>query len=147
MLCRPAHGSPCGIYHNIQLCGHCEIPSDGSLYRTRRRSGNPACARARLAEPSLKVEIDAARADLAGADNRSAIWRLVMRSINVLATQRISTADRAKIEAADPAVQLIDAGGWFDGEIRETFTAYAAARYLAPNSTVADNLRVVIRSR
>jgi len=58
-----------------------------------------------------------------------------MRSINILATQRISTADRAKIEAADPAVQLIDAGGWFDGEIRETFTAYAAARYLAPNST------------
>lgn len=50
-----------------------------------------------------------------------------MRSINVLATQRISTADRAKIEATDPAVQLIDAGGWFDGEIRETFTAYAAA--------------------
>jgi glyoxylate/hydroxypyruvate reductase len=30
---------------------------------------------------------------------------------------------------------LIDAGGWFDGEIRETFTAYAAARYLAPHST------------
>jgi hypothetical protein len=58
-----------------------------------------------------------------------------MRSINILATQRISTADRAKIEAADPAVQLIDAGGWFDGEIRETFTAYAAARYLAPHST------------
>jgi hypothetical protein len=57
-----------------------------------------------------------------------------MRSINILATQRISTADRAKIEAADPAVQLIDAGGWFDGEIRETFTAYAAARYLAPTS-------------
>jgi phosphoglycerate dehydrogenase-like enzyme len=55
-----------------------------------------------------------------------------MRSINILATQRISTADRAKIEAADPAVQLIDAGGWFDGEIRETFTA---ARYLAPHST------------
>jgi len=58
-----------------------------------------------------------------------------MRSINILATQRISTADRAKIEAADPAVQLIDAGGWFDGEIRETFTAYAAARFLAPHST------------
>ena len=56
-----------------------------------------------------------------------------MRSINVLATQRISAADRAKIEAADPAVQLIDAGGWFDGEIRETFTAYAAARYPAPH--------------
>jgi glyoxylate/hydroxypyruvate reductase A len=58
-----------------------------------------------------------------------------MRNINILATQRVSTADRAKIQAADPAVKLIDAGGWFDGEIRETFTAYAAARYLAPHST------------
>jgi glyoxylate/hydroxypyruvate reductase len=62
-----------------------------------------------------------------------------MRNINILATQRVSTADRAKIQAADPAVKLIDAGGWFDGEIRETFTAYAAARYLAPHSTGSGN--------
>ena len=53
-----------------------------------------------------------------------------MRTINVLATQRISADDRAKIEASDPAIRLIDAGGWFDGEIRETWTAFAAARYL-----------------
>ena len=33
-----------------------------------------------------------------------------MRNINILATQRVSTADRAKIQAADPAVKLIDAG-------------------------------------
>ena len=54
-----------------------------------------------------------------------------MRSINVLATQRISADDRAKIEASDPAIRLIDAGGWFDGEIRENWTAFAAARYPA----------------
>jgi hypothetical protein len=58
-----------------------------------------------------------------------------MRTINVLATQRISADDRAKIEASDPAIRLIDAGGWFDGEIRETWTSFAAARYLPPGAT------------
>jgi hypothetical protein len=51
-----------------------------------------------------------------------------MRTINVLATQPINADDRAKIEASDPEIRLIDAGGWFDGEIGETWTAFAAAR-------------------
>jgi hypothetical protein len=42
-----------------------------------------------------------------------------MRSINILSIQRMSADDRAKIAASDPAIRLIDAGGWFDGEIRE----------------------------
>src|ERR1700740_469398 len=58
-----------------------------------------------------------------------------MRTINVLATQRISADDRAKIEASDPEIRLIDAGGWFDGEIGETWTAFATARYLPPGAT------------
>jgi phosphoglycerate dehydrogenase-like enzyme len=58
-----------------------------------------------------------------------------MRTIIVLATQRISADDRAKIEASDPEIRLIDAGGWFDGEIGETWTAFAAARYLPPGAT------------
>ena len=53
-----------------------------------------------------------------------------MAIINVLNIQRIGAADRAKIEAVDPAVRLTDAGGWFDGEYRETWPAYTAARYL-----------------
>lgn len=57
-----------------------------------------------------------------------------MRSLNVLAIQRISGEDRARIEAVDPAVKLGDAGGWFDGEIRETWPARSAARYLAPGA-------------
>ena len=57
-----------------------------------------------------------------------------MRSVNVLAIQRISAEDRARIEAVDPAVKLRDAGGWFDGEIRETWPARSAARYLAPGA-------------
>jgi len=50
-----------------------------------------------------------------------------MRSINILSIQRMSADDRAKIAASDPAIRLIDAGGWFDGEIRENWTAFAAA--------------------
>ena len=58
-----------------------------------------------------------------------------MRTINVLAIQRISADDRAKIEASDPAIRLIDAGGWFEGEIRETWSDFAASRYLPPGAT------------
>lgn len=58
-----------------------------------------------------------------------------MQRINVLNIQPIGTADRAKIEAVDPAILLTDAGGWYDGEIRETWPAFTSARYLPPNST------------
>lgn len=57
-----------------------------------------------------------------------------MRSVNVLSIQRISGADRARIGAVDPTVRLTDAGGWFDGEIRATWPAFAAARYLPPGA-------------
>ena len=57
-----------------------------------------------------------------------------MRRINVLSIHRINAAERAKIEATDPALELIDAGGWFDGEIRETWPAVTSARYLPPKS-------------
>lgn len=60
-----------------------------------------------------------------------------MRTVNVLLIQRTSAADRARIEAVDPAVRLADAGGWFDGEYRETWSAYASSRYLAPGANGA----------
>ncbi len=58
-----------------------------------------------------------------------------MPSVNILSIQRVGAAERARIEAIDPGVRLTDAGGWFDGEYRETWAPYAASRYLAPNST------------
>jgi phosphoglycerate dehydrogenase-like enzyme len=58
-----------------------------------------------------------------------------MHGIKVLSIQRISAEDRAKIEAVDPAIQLTDAGGWYDGEIRETWPAFTSARYLASGAT------------
>jgi glyoxylate/hydroxypyruvate reductase A len=57
-----------------------------------------------------------------------------MRDINILAIQRVSPGDRGRIEAVDPAVRLTDAGGWFDGEIRDTWPAYTATRYLPAGS-------------
>ena len=58
-----------------------------------------------------------------------------MREVTVLSIQRSTAAERAKIEAVDPGVRLIDAGGWFDGEIRESWTEFAVARYMVPGST------------
>src|SRR5712692_5371815 len=58
-----------------------------------------------------------------------------MQRISVLNIQRISAEDRAKIEAVDPAIQLTDAGGWYDGEIRETWPAFTSARYLSARAT------------
>jgi glyoxylate/hydroxypyruvate reductase len=57
-----------------------------------------------------------------------------MREVNILSIQRTNAAERVQIEAADPAVRLVDAGGWFDGEIRDTWSDYAAKRYLVPGS-------------
>jgi phosphoglycerate dehydrogenase-like enzyme len=57
-----------------------------------------------------------------------------MRRIDVLNIQRLRAAERRRIEAVDPAVRLTDAGGWFDGEYRETWPAYTVARYLAPGA-------------
>jgi hypothetical protein len=57
-----------------------------------------------------------------------------MQKVNVLNLERISAADRAKIEAIDPAVNLTNAEGWFDGEYRETWPAYSAARVLRPGA-------------
>jgi phosphoglycerate dehydrogenase-like enzyme len=57
-----------------------------------------------------------------------------MRRVEVLSIQRLGAAERAQIEAVDPAIRLTDAGGWFDGEIRETWPAYTVARYLPPDA-------------
>jgi hypothetical protein len=66
---------------------------------------------------------------------RGRFGKVSMQRINVLSIQRISAEDQAKIEAVDPTIELTDAGGWYDGEIRETWPAFTTARYLAPGAT------------
>jgi phosphoglycerate dehydrogenase-like enzyme len=58
-----------------------------------------------------------------------------MQTVNILSLMRLAAEDRAKIEAVDPAVRLTEAGGWFEGEYRETWPAFTAQRYLAPGAT------------
>src|SRR6516165_8771788 len=60
-----------------------------------------------------------------------------MERVNVLSIARISAEDRVKIEAVDSAVHLTDAGGGFDGEIRETWAAFASERYLTAGAVGA----------
>src|SRR5436190_23889472 len=60
-----------------------------------------------------------------------------MQRIDVLSIQRVGAEDRAKIEAVDPAIHFVDAGGWYDGEIRETWPAFTTARYLPPDAVGA----------
>ena len=55
-------------------------------------------------------------------------------AINILCVMRVSPAERARIESIDPRFRVIDAGGWFDGEIRETWPRAAAERFLVLNS-------------
>jgi glyoxylate/hydroxypyruvate reductase len=57
-----------------------------------------------------------------------------MQKVKVLNIQRLGAEERAQIEAVDPAIELNDAGGWFDGEYRETWPAFSSARYLAPGA-------------
>lgn len=60
--------------------------------------------------------------------------QLNMPKLNILALNRITAADRAAIEAVDPSVEVVDAGGWFDGEYRDTWPPFTAERYLPPDS-------------
>src|SRR5271154_6864115 len=53
-----------------------------------------------------------------------------MPMVDILSTTHFPAAERARIEAVDPGVRLVDAAGWFDGEFRETWPAYAASRYV-----------------
>lgn len=58
-----------------------------------------------------------------------------MPVVNVLSMVRTSPADRAAITAVHPDIRLVDAGGWFDGELRDTWPPFTATRYLPPDST------------
>ena len=53
-----------------------------------------------------------------------------MRRVKILSMVRMGEAEKARICAIYPGIDLIDAGGWFDGEIRETWPEYASNRYL-----------------
>jgi phosphoglycerate dehydrogenase-like enzyme len=57
-----------------------------------------------------------------------------MSKLEILAIQPFTEKERARIEGVDPSINLTDAGGWFDGEIRDTWPAFTANRYVAPDA-------------
>jgi len=58
-------------------------------------------------------------------------------TIPVLGIQRLTPDDARRIKAIDPRIAYTDACGWFDGEIRQTWNAFASARYLTPDANGA----------
>jgi phosphoglycerate dehydrogenase-like enzyme len=57
-----------------------------------------------------------------------------MSKLTVLTLVPVGGEDRLRIEAVDPSVRFVDAGGWFDGEYRETWPAFTTERYLSPGA-------------
>jgi len=70
-----------------------------------------------------------------------------MDRVEVLVIEPIGDADLGRIAATDPRVHVVDARGWFDAEIRETWPAQAVRRYLGdrpcPPSSRAERDRLL----
>lgn len=58
-----------------------------------------------------------------------------MRNVNILSLLRLNDADKAKIRAVAPGVELVEAGGWFDGEYRDTWPAHTCDLYVGKGAT------------
>jgi glyoxylate/hydroxypyruvate reductase len=54
----------------------------------------------------------------------------IMNSVEVLVMPRVSDEVLHRIESIDPRVKIIDARGWFDGELRATRPQWTVDRYL-----------------
>jgi phosphoglycerate dehydrogenase-like enzyme len=59
----------------------------------------------------------------------------VSTSVSVLALTSLTPAERAQIEAVSPRIRLVEAGGWFDGEIRATWPRESTDRFQLGDST------------
>jgi phosphoglycerate dehydrogenase-like enzyme len=57
-----------------------------------------------------------------------------MQAIKVLNLQHIGADGRKTIAATDPRIQLTNAAGWFDGEVRETWPEFSSRRYVAADA-------------
>ena len=57
-----------------------------------------------------------------------------MERLEVLSILRLEAGERRRIEAVDARVHLVDAGGWFDGEIRDAYPPFTVQRYLPPDA-------------
>ena len=62
--------------------------------------------------------------------------------MKILSIVRVAEAGRKRIESVDQSISLIDAAGWFDGEIRATWPDYATRNYMnrapGPNKSTGE---------
>src|SRR5256712_14169167 len=73
-----------------------------------------------------------------------------MHTVNVLVIQPIVDEELAQIARLDPRLWIIDARGWFDDEIRQTWPQWTVERYLGkrpcPPSTRAERDRLLAQA-
>jgi len=62
-----------------------------------------------------------------------------MRSVNVLVIEPIADEELARIAAVDSRVTVVDARGWFDGEVRETWPPWSVQRYIGHRQSPASS--------
>ncbi len=70
--------------------------------------------------------------------------------VEVLVIHPMADADVARIAAIDPRVHVVDARGWFDGELRESWPAWTVNRYIGtrpcPASSRQERDRLLARA-
>jgi len=59
---------------------------------------------------------------------------MATRDVEVLAITPVAAESLSRIAAVDPRVRVVDARGWFDVEIAETWPRWTVERYLTPRS-------------
>src|SRR3989454_11743664 len=73
-----------------------------------------------------------------------------MHTVNVLVIQPIVDAELAHVASLDARLRIIDARGWFDDEIRQTWPPWTVERYLGkrpcPPSTRAERDRLLAQA-
>ncbi len=73
-----------------------------------------------------------------------------MRTVNVLVIQPIADEELAQIARVDSRLRVVDARGWFDDEIRQTWPQWTVERYLGtrpgPRSTREERDRLLAQA-
>ena len=62
-----------------------------------------------------------------------------MQTLEVLVIVPVADEALARIAAIDPRLRVVDARGWFDGEMRDTWPQWTVQRYLGHRQSPASS--------
>jgi phosphoglycerate dehydrogenase-like enzyme len=65
---------------------------------------------------------------------------MTIMNVEVLVIVPLAAESRSRISAVNPRIRVVDAGGWFDGEISQTWPRWTVERYLR-QPPIADHSR------